>query len=93
MFAMVAAAGVRLLAEARLDRRDLLIIAVALGVGQGMAAVPDLVAGAPEQLRVLLETGIVPAGFLAVGLNLLLPGRAHGTDSPLGAAISPDPEP
>ncbi|WP_166351627.1 uracil-xanthine permease family protein [Phytoactinopolyspora limicola] len=90
MFAMVGAAGVRLLAEARLDRRDLLIIAVSVGVGQGMAAVPELVAIAPEQLRVLLETGIVPAGFLTVTLNLILPGRSGGTDSPLGAALAPE---
>jgi xanthine permease len=91
MFAMVAAAGIRLIAESSLDRRDLLIIAVSLGVGQGMATVPDVVATAPEQLRVLLVTGIVPAGFLAVVLNLVLPGRDRGTDSPLGAATAPAP--
>lgn len=90
MFAMVAAAGIRLLAESRLDRRDLLIIAVSVGVGQGIVAAPDIVAGATEQLRVLLETGIVPAGFLAVVLNLILPGRNAGTDSPLGASVAPD---
>jgi xanthine permease len=90
MFAMVAAAGIRLLAESRLDRRDLLIIAVSVGVGQGMAAVPDLVAIAPEQLRVLLITGIVPAGFLAVLLNVILPGRDVGTGSPLGATLAPE---
>lgn len=90
MFAMVAAAGIRLLAESRLDRRDLLIIAVSVGVGQGMATVPDLVATAPEQLRVLLITGIVPAGFLAVLLNLILPGRDTASDAPLGT-VAPDP--
>lgn len=90
MFAMVAAAGIRLLAETRLDRRDLLIIAVSVGVGQGMATVPDLVATAPEQLRVLLITGIVPAGFLAVLLNVLLPGRDTGTASPLGVTVAPE---
>lgn len=90
MFAMVAAAGIRLLAESRLDRRDLLIIAVSVGIGQGIVAAPDIVAGTTEQLRVLLETGIVPAGFLAVVLNLILPGRDVGTDSPLGASVAPD---
>jgi NCS2 family nucleobase:cation symporter-2 len=94
MFAMVAAAGIRLLAETRLDRRDLLIIAVAVGVGQGMAAVPDLVAIAPEQLRVLLITGIVPAGFLAVLLNVILPGRGGGTPADgRGADPRSDDEP
>lgn len=75
MFAMVISAGIRLLAEARLDRCDLLIIAVSVGVGQGMATVPEIVATAPEQLRVVLETGIVPAAALAVLLNLVLPRR------------------
>ncbi|AYY15364.1 purine permease [Actinobacteria bacterium YIM 96077] len=93
MFAMVAAAGVRLLAEAPLDRRDLLVIAVSVGVGQGMAAVPELVAIAPEEVRVLLETGIVPAGLLAVVLNVVLPGRERGSDSQLGDAEAPDPTP
>lgn len=90
MFAMVAAAGIRLLAETRLERRELFIIAVSVGIGQGMATVPDLVAIAPEQLRVLLETGIVPAGFLAVALNLLLPGLRDTSDASLGAALAPD---
>ncbi len=75
MFAMVAAAGLKLIAESPLGRRDMLIIAVALGVGQAMAVVPELVASFPDQVRVLLETGIVPAGFLAVVLNLLLPEK------------------
>jgi xanthine permease len=81
MFAMVAAAGIKLIAESPLDRRDLLIIAVSVGAGQGMAVVPDLVAIMPEQVRVLLITGIVPAGFLAVLLNLLLPVRGAAAGS------------
>ena len=90
MFAMVAAAGLRLIAEEPLDRRALLIIAVSVGVGQGLAAVPGVVAIVPEQLRVLLITGIVPAGFLAVLLNVLLPGRGQVDPSTLDAAIAPD---
>jgi xanthine permease len=73
MFAMVAAAGIRLLADARLNRRNMLVIAVSIGVGQGFALVPEAVAAVPEQLRVLLETGIVPAAFLAILLNAILP--------------------
>ncbi|MGH3665833.1 MAG: nucleobase:cation symporter-2 family protein [Egibacteraceae bacterium] len=73
MFGMVAAAGVRLLADARLDRRDLLIVAVSIGVGQGLAAVPDAVGALPEQLAVLLQTGIVPAALLAILLNAMVP--------------------
>lgn len=78
MFAMVAAAGVRLLADARLDRRNVLIIALSVGIGQGVSLVPEAIAAAPEQLRVLLETGIVPAAFIAVVLNAILPPAEEG---------------
>lgn len=80
MFAMVAAAGIRLLADARLDRRNMLIIALSVGLGQGMALVPEAIAAAPEQLRILLETGIVPAGLVAVVLNAVLPTAARNAE-------------
>lgn len=73
MFAMVVAAGIRLLADARLNRRNMLIIALSIGVGQGIALVPDAVATFTEQFRVLLQTGIVPAAFIAIVLNAVLP--------------------
>ncbi|GAB2682665.1 uracil-xanthine permease family protein [Thalassiella azotivora] len=76
MFGMVAASGVKLLAEARLDRHDLLVIAVAVGAGQGFAAVPAAVDLFPENLRVLLVSGIVPAAFIAVVMNLVRPPSA-----------------
>ncbi len=92
MFAMVAAAGIKLITESPLDRRDMLIIAVAVGVGQAMAVNPELVAVFPQQLRVLLETGIVPAGVLAVVLNLLLP-RKHDASFVAAASGQDSPEP
>ena len=80
MFGMVAAAGVKLLAESALDRHDLLVIAVAIGAGQGFAAVPAAVANFPEELRVLLVSGIVPAAAFAVVLNLVRPKAAPRRD-------------
>lgn len=78
MFGMVLAAGIKLIAAASLDRHDLLVVAVSVGLGQGLALVPDVVAATPENLRVLLITGIVPAAFLAVVMNLIRPSTEEG---------------
>ncbi|MDT9591508.1 nucleobase:cation symporter-2 family protein [Nocardioides zeae] len=73
MFGMLLGAGIKLLAETALDRHDMLVIAVSIGVGQGIAAVPDSVRKMPESLEVLLTSGIVPAALIAVLLNLARP--------------------
>lgn len=76
MFGMILGAGIKLLADSALDRHDLLVIAVAIGVGQGFAAVPEISAGMPESVDALLTSGVVPATVLAVIMNLLRPGPA-----------------
>ena len=73
MFGMLLGAGIKLLADSPLDRHDLLVIAVSVGVGQGFAAVPEISVLAPESLEVLLTSGIVPATVLAVIMNLARP--------------------
>ncbi len=73
MFGMVAAAGLKLIASAELNRRNLVIIALSLGVGLGLQAVPDAVMILPQQIKLLLVSGIIPAAFLAVILNAVLP--------------------
>lgn len=93
MFGMMLGAGIKLIAENPLDRHDMLVIAVAIGVGQGFAAVPDSMALMPENIKVLLETGIVPAAILAVVMNLTRPKPDEGVpldvDVPLADS---DPE-
>ncbi|WP_350595784.1 solute carrier family 23 protein, partial [Pseudoalteromonas sp. 45-MNA-CIBAN-0466] len=42
MFGTVAAAGVKILASEKINRRSLLIIAVSLGLGLGVSFVPEL---------------------------------------------------
>jgi xanthine permease XanP len=51
MFGSVAAAGVRILAQAPLDRRSMLIIATSFGVGLGIAAQPGLLHLMPTWCR------------------------------------------
>ncbi|WP_404486725.1 uracil-xanthine permease family protein [Pseudomonas sp. HT11] len=73
MFGSVAAAGVRILAQAPLDRRSMLIIATSFGVGLGIAAQPDLLHLMPSLVRNLFDSAITSGGLTAIVLCLLLP--------------------
>ncbi|SDI73393.1 uracil-xanthine permease family protein [Pseudomonas panipatensis] len=73
MFGSVAAAGVRILAQAPLDRRSLLIIATSFGVGLGIAAQPSLLDQLPAVVKTLFDSAITSGGLSAILLNLLLP--------------------
>jgi NCS2 family nucleobase:cation symporter-2 len=73
MFGMVAAAGVNMLSEVTWNRRNMIILAVSLGIGLGLQAVPQALQHVPGTLKILLTSGLLPAAFLAVVLNLVLP--------------------
>ena len=73
MFGSVAAAGVRILAQAPLDRRSMLIIATSFGVGLGIAAQPELLHLMPSLVRNLFDSAITSGGLTAIVLCLLLP--------------------
>ena len=73
MFGSVAAAGVRILAQAPLDRRSMLIIATSFGVGLGIAAQPNLLHLMPALVQNLFDSAITSGGLTAIVLCLLLP--------------------
>jgi xanthine permease XanP len=73
MFGSVAAAGVRILAQAPLDRRSMLIIATSLGVGLGIAAQPTLLHHLPLLVQNLFDSAITSGGLTAIVMCLLLP--------------------
>ena len=73
MFGMVVAAGVSMLADVVWNRRNMIIFAVALSLGLGLQLEPDAVQYLPDWLRVLMVSGLVPAAFIAIVLNLALP--------------------
>ncbi|WP_313055634.1 uracil-xanthine permease family protein [Pseudomonas lopnurensis] len=73
MFGSVAAAGIRMLAQAQLDRRNMLIIAASLGVGLGIAAQPELLHQMPQLVQNLFDSAITCGGLTAILLDLLLP--------------------
>ncbi len=76
MFGMVAAAGVNMLAEVNWNRRNMMIFAISLSVGLGLQLVPDALQHLDGTAKVLLTSGLLPAAFLAILLNLILPEEA-----------------
>lgn len=88
MFGMLLGAGIKLLADSPLDRHDLLVIAVSIGVGQGVAAVPAVVELLPESIEVLMTSGIVPATVLAVLMNLVRPEPTRGAQIDVDLPLS-----
>ncbi|MFJ4145554.1 uracil-xanthine permease family protein [Pseudomonas sp. NPDC089734] len=73
MFGSVAAAGVRILAQAPLDRRSMLIIATSFGVGLGIAAQPALLHHLPKLVQNLFDSAITSGGITAIVMCLLIP--------------------
>ena len=73
MFGMVASAGLKLLADVELNRRNMLIIAISLSIGLGFQAVPDALNALPSTLQLLLKTGLLPVAFISVVLHLVVP--------------------
>ena len=75
MFGMVGAAGIRIIASSAIDRRDMLIMAVAFGLGFGVAYVPGFLGKAPEAIQQIFGSAVTTGGSTALLLNTLLPGR------------------
>ena len=73
MFGMVVAAGVSMLSDVEWNRRNMVILAIALSIGLGLQLEPGAVAGLPDSVEVLMTSGILPAAFIAIALNLVLP--------------------
>lgn len=73
MFGMVVAAGVSMLADVTWNRRNMVIFAVALSIGLGLQLEPGALQHLPGTLKVLLSSGLLPAAFIAIALNLILP--------------------
>ena len=74
MFSSIVVSGIQLITKEKMTPRTLTIVAVALGVGYGMGANAKILAQTPQAVQLICgESGIVPAAFVAIVLNLLLP--------------------
>ena len=81
MFGMVAAAGISMLSEVNWNRRNMVIFAISLAVGLGLQQVPQALQHLPGTAKILLTSGLLPAAFLAILLNLVLPEEIDQTQT------------
>jgi len=78
MFGLIAGAGIKLISKSEMSQRNILILALSLSFGIGLYAFPEFVAHIPDfgiKFKLLLTTGLIPAGLLAFILNATLPKK------------------
>ncbi len=74
MFSSIVISGIQLITKEPLTARNMTIVSVALGLGYGLGANSAVLQGLPDFISLIFGgSGIVPAAFMAIILNLLLP--------------------
>lgn len=73
MFGMVASAGLNVLTEVKMNRRNMVIIAISLAAGLGLNLVPTAVQYLPGVTKTLMTSAVAPTALCAIVLNLILP--------------------
>ena len=74
MFSSIFMSGIQLITSDKLTPRNMTIVSVALGLGYGMGSNTAVLAGLPQLVQLVFGgSGIVPAAFVAILLNVLLP--------------------
>lgn len=73
MFGSVVAAGIRVMTQTPLGRREMLIVAISFGIGLGVEAVPDVLKQFPVLITNLFGHAVTTGGILAIVLNIILP--------------------
>lgn len=74
MFSSIVMSGIQLITKEPLNARNMTIVSVALGLGYGLGANSAILSGLPEAVQMIFGgSGIVPAAFVAILLNICLP--------------------
>jgi len=73
MFGMVVSSALVILAKVDWNQRNMLIFAVSLSLGFGLQLEPEALQHLPDMPQTLLSSGLLPATFLAIVLNLVVP--------------------
>ena len=74
MFSSIVMSGIQLITREPLTARSMSIVSVALGLGYGLGANSAVLSGLPQAVQLVFGgSGIVPAAFVAIIMNVLLP--------------------
>jgi xanthine/uracil permease len=74
LFGMVAASGIRSLTKVTFTNKNILVVAVSLGVALLPTVKPEIYAEFPQWFRLIFDSGISSGAICAILLNLLLNG-------------------
>ena len=78
MFANIVISGINLITKEPLTGRNATVVAIALGLGFGLGSSSAIQGFMPEWLKYAFGgSGIVPAGLIAILLNILLPADSR----------------
>ena len=74
MFSSIVMSGIQLITREPLTPRSMSIVSVALGLGYGLGSNSAVLSGLPQAVQLVFGgSGIVPAAFVAILMNVLLP--------------------
>lgn len=74
MFSSIVVSGIQLITKNPMTARNITIVSVGLGLGYGIGANTAVLSGLPQGIQLIFGgSGIVPAAFVAILLNVLLP--------------------
>lgn len=83
--AYLVVSGIELIAQRALDSRGIFMVGLSLAIGLGVVLLPTIANQAPASLQFMVGNGMVVAGVLAIGLNLLF---RLGTSSQAGLVLA-----
>ncbi|GAA0180231.1 nucleobase:cation symporter-2 family protein [Clostridium sediminicola] len=87
MFGMVVSAGIKSIKDVELNNRNMLILAISLGVGIGVTVRPDFLGSMPAIVKSFFSSGISAGTVVALVLNLVLK-----EESPINTGSNVDSE-
>ncbi|MBR4882366.1 MAG: xanthine permease XanP, partial [Bacteroidales bacterium] len=72
MFGTVAAAGVRIIAAQKINRKATLVIAISFSLGLSVELVPEILSQLPDTIKSIFSSGITTGGLTAILTNALI---------------------
>lgn len=76
MFGTVAAAGVRIIASTKMDRKAVLVLAISFAMGMSVELVPDILSQMPSVIKCIFSSGITTGGVTAMIANACIRVKA-----------------
>ncbi len=76
VFGLIFAVGARILHRGMtFNQRNITIVGVSIALGLAVEVRPEALEGLPQDLQIILGSGLLIGGFTAIVLNLIVPGR------------------